>query len=144
MWVSTGVLLLGAVVIGVGLYTNTKHAAAQSVQPAAPIVGRWKDPQGTVYEISTAGTKIFTGKLLSNPAGVCAPVNLQLSGSGAHYSGTEAFYATPCKPPLKFLGAAVVTVDVSPDGQTAQVARTPPAGQPCKDCTTATWTRKNS
>ncbi len=118
-----------------------RAAQDTTAPPADPIVGRWDDGRGTIYEITRTGTNAYHGEAAANAGYVCAPVDLRLTGSANRYTGKGRFYR-PCG---TFIGDATVTIDLSADGLTARVNWTPPpSAGGCSNCAPLVWTRQGA
>lgn len=105
------------------------------------LVGEWIDSSGTTFSFDATGANSYTGQVIADPTNTyCVPVDWMVTGTGSHYTGTIALYS-PCNPPTgTYVTTGSITIDIAPNGQTAQVTTSYPAGV-CFNCSTLTLTR---
>ena len=120
--IGLAVVLVCGAICGVGLFVKNLGNPAHQDTGTDPLLGRWTDEQGVGYAITAAGPGAYRGEVTDNPTQVCTPINMKLSGSNGHYTGTTGFYTVQG---CRYVGVGTVTFDIDPGGSTGNRPRHP-------------------
>ncbi|WP_147255712.1 ATP-binding protein [Streptomyces sp. PT12] len=123
-----------AAVIGVMALTGDSDPEPENTG----LAGTWVMDTGGVWEISADGQDTYA---VASDNAVCGLTSFQLTGGDGRFTGMQPWYdLSTCAS----LGEGAVTLDLAPDGATAEVEVASPPGQPpCEIQCTATLTRQD-
>jgi hypothetical protein len=150
--IAAGVLVVVGVVIWVVL-NQTSHAAPPAAGPTlqasakasgpgasgpkGEFAGEWA-PVGSRYQVVQTGAGAYEIRVspgdYDTERYLCAESvkSIEVKGSGSHFEGTRRFaYYNAATHQCTDLGEGTITIDVAPDGKTAQVTHQGPVMPDC-------------
>ncbi|MDJ0379334.1 ATP-binding protein [Streptomyces sp. G-G2] len=136
------VATLIAVIVAIAVGGVALNQLQDDPPSATGLAGTWRDGEGTSIHFADAGTGSYSGRVSTQ----CGPIDVELTGSGDSYSGTQTAYGYlpdgSCDG-QGVIGRLSMKITLSSDGSTATVVKgSTPGGPACAySCETATLVR---